>query len=422
MISFARSSDRPSLGIGSGLRQALRAVGAPPLILRTNLTGDDIHERMATVTIVVALLVVAALVAIAAVDGRRRPARASLAATALVVAVLGGLNGANVPESVEAARINFYRWAFVASALTWLAITWAVGAFVRRQLLVRATTRERSRRRTRIRAGRAVPEVEGGRTAELAGAYRRATGPALVVAAVVAVAAVSTAAIVAGGPQRRRDQQIFTTERLVARRLDAALRGKERILLVTDGRAAVIALGPSVAQKLVEGGHRIGVAADQQAAYGDHLVAAGRSFDAGVVVASGKGDTPSGPGRVVARVDLNARSRLARHQLGDRLRGADLRPGPRSQAIIHDLVGGGARGFLFATVLATVPTQPEVALQEPLVARALRAGYFGDGVVDRHLLDVIIDHPYVDSWNDDVIEVRVLTAAQVRAGYADLVD
>jgi hypothetical protein len=418
MVSFARSSDRPSLGLGSGIRQGLRSVGAPPLILRTNLTGDDIHQPLAAPTVVVALLVVLALVAIAVVDRRRRPARAALAATALVVAVLGAVNGANVPDSVEAGRINFYRWAFVASALTWLVLAWAGGALVRR----RWSPERGGADVVHVSAGDPVPESAERRGVELVRSYRRSAGPVLVAAALVAVVGMSVAAIAVGGPQRRRDQQIFRTERLIADRLDVALEGRERVLIVPEGRSALLALGPSVALHLVEGGHRIGVSADQEAGYGDHLVADGRTFDAGVVVASGKGSAPPGPGRVVAHVDLNAKSRAARAELARGLRGADLEPGPRSEEIIRELVGGGARAYLFAINLGTVSEQPEVTLQEPLVARALRAGYFGDAPIDHRLLDAIIDNPYANSWNDDVIEVRVLTPAQIREHYADLVD
>ena len=55
------------------------------------------------------------------------------ALVAVVVAALGVVTGSNVPSSVEAARLNLYRWTFVVSVLTWVVLGWAAAALALRR-------------------------------------------------------------------------------------------------------------------------------------------------------------------------------------------------------------------------------------------------------------------------------------------------
>lgn len=399
IVRFAGSSDRPTLGLRSGLTQAARALAAPPLLLRTNLDGNDVRASLAPPAVVACALVVAALLAVVVVGFRgpaahRNRARARLALTALVVAALGAVTGSNVPDSVEASRLNFYRWTFVVSALTWLAIGWAVAAAV-------SVQRSEASRGALVRPRRGVPV------------------PAAL--GVTAVAVVAALAVGAGHPRDRRDQPVFATEDRITAAAIGAVEGSERVLLVPVGASAGQALAPALALELVEAGHAVRVPPDWQPGYGEHFVAQG-GYEAGLVLVSGRGSVPPGPGRVVAHIDLNAATAPQRTALAAALRGKPLVRSADADRILTEVVGSATsdRAVVFALLLRSLSTEPDEVLRYPLVAEALRAGYLSSPTVDRALLDHLVAHPPVQSWNDDVIEVRVLTPAEIAAHRTEL--
>lgn len=389
MLSFGGADDRPSLGLGAGIRQGLRALGVPPLVLRTNLHGDAIHAPLSGPAIAGTLVVIGLLVAIAVADRHRCRPRASLAITTLVLAACGALTGANVPRSMEADRINFYRWAFVASALAWFVLAWAAAGLVRR----------------RWPAETARIQVPGA------------------IAIGLAVVLVAGATVAWSGPRDRRDQEVFHTERRLADVADEALEPGSRVLLVPDGSAASLALVPALTLQLVERGHAVRVPSDQVAGYGDHLVDHGEPFDAGLVLVTGKDRVPDGPGRVLARVDLNASNRAARARLAEQLKGKDLHVSPDGPAIIEDVAGDTlvGRSAIFGLLLASVSKDPARALEYPDVARALDAGYFDQIDLDPEALATLRAHPVRYSWAQDVFELRLLTPDELRAAYPDRV-
>lgn len=387
MASFAGSSERPSLGPVSGLRQAVRALGVPPLLLRTDLTGDDIRAPLGVASWIAGALVSAALVALVVRDRRRLPARAALAATALVVAGVGAWNGSNVPNSLEAGRINFYRWTFVASALTWIALAWVTA-----EVLVRA-----------------APAVTRARRA-FAGA------------ALAALAVVSVLTVTESGPQRRRDQQIFEHERRIHREVLAALDPDDRVLLVPGGLSAGLAVAPSVALQLVEAGHEIGVPPSLEAGYGDHLVADG-AYDAGIVIASGRGEVAPGPGRVLVRIDLNAATAGVRAELAAQLEGREIVVAADADDVIEEIGGdpGSRSAALFRLQMLSLGDAPDGALLSPAVVDALAAGYLEAPTVDPELVRRLQQDPATDTWGEDVIEVRLLDRGALEREYPSLV-
>ncbi len=389
MLEYARATDRPTLGLWSGLRQALRGLGAPPLILRTDLVGDDLRAQLSPVTIGASLLVVALLVAIVVADRRRVPARAALAATALVLAAFGAYAGMNVPFSLEANRINLYRWTFVVSALSWTAALWAAGDLVRRRLPADAATR---------------------------------LAPRAGVVGVAALLVASLLAVVASGPRERRDEEIFVAERELASAVTDAVDGQDRIFVIPSGLAGALAFAPSLALQLVEAGHRIGVPVRDEAGYGEHLVADPGTYDAGVIIVSGKARVAPGPGRVVARVDLNAEATRLRDELADQLRGQDLTVAPDGPSVLAAIAGSptSERGRGVARLLDELAERPEASLRSRSVIQALSDAYFVDAAFDRSLVDGLLARPRVASWGEDIIEVRLLTPAEIDQHYAHL--
>ncbi len=263
------------------------------------------------------LAVVAVLVAIAWTD-RRRPGRALLALTALGVAGLGVITGSNVPDSVEAGRINFYRWTFVVGALAWLAIGWAVASLVRRRL---------------DRADR--PPL---RLGALGSPARLAVVP------VAVVLVVALLAVTVSGPTRRRDQAVFAIEDRITPAVIDALGppGDRPVVVVPAGMSAGLSLAPALVLQLVEAGYDVRVPPVWRAGYGKHFVADPTDLDAlgpAVVMATGRGGVDDVPGDVVLRIDLNAQAADARVTIADQARGQKLVRSPHANDVLRDLIG-----------------------------------------------------------------------------------
>ncbi|MGI8755043.1 MAG: hypothetical protein ACR2MB_04125 [Acidimicrobiales bacterium] len=387
IVSFAQSSDRPRLGLRSGATQALRALGMPPLLLRTDVMGGEIKAALAPTSVVVSLLVVASLVAIAVIRWRSCRAHAALAATTLVVAAVGAWNGANVPDSLESFRINFYRWTFVASAGATASLLWVVGAV--------------------LTAKRPHP-----------------TAPSRMVVAsvgVVALVAVSVAAIQSSGPRQRRDEQIFALEDQISRRALDAATGQHRVLLVVRGSSATLATGPALAFRLVDGGHDLRVLPAMKDGYGRHRVI-GRGEQVDTVLEL---DTFTGPppivaaGKRVVRLDVNAKARRLIGSLSARLRGQALVRSPRYRQVLERAgmpVGTPAASFLIEA-MTHLDDDPVATLRNGLVLHLLIDGYLTSPRLPEADLKRLAAIKLTTSWGEDTFELRELTPAQAQEAY-----
>lgn len=390
IVRFARTSERSTLGVASGIRQALRAVGAPPLLLRTNLTGTDIQAPLSVAGWIGGVAVVVALVSIVVIDYRRCRVRAGLAFTALLLAGLGALNGANIPDSYEAWRLNFYRWAFVASALAWIVLGWAAAGLIRRHW---------------------------------PGLAQRVPTPVASVAACVALIMVATATITASGPSVRRDQVVFDAERHLERAMLPAVKGKDRVFLLPEGLGAIIAVSPALAVDLVAAGHRIGLPPSLEIGYGDHRVHDG-AYDAGIVVASGRGSVTPGPGRVLTRFDMNAATTDTRALLAGQMRNQKLVVSPDADAILSRFLGSATNDYavVLSKLLDSAMDDPEEVLRYPAAVLALQAGYFTTPQLDPEALETLVRDPVTESWGHDVFELRLLTPQEVAVAQAEIRD
>lgn len=282
VVRFARDADRATLGLDLGARQALRAIGFPPLMTRTGWEGSRLAGGLGVLGLAVAWMTVAALVAVIALAARRRPALARLAGAALVVAAAGAVTGANVPASVESLRVNLYRWMWAAAACTWIAMGWAVAlAFQGRHQGLGA-------------AGQAAVRL------------RRRGGPVLVAMLAVVVGLV---AVLHKPDDRHRDASAFRAERDIASRTLRATEDAGPLLLLNNGLLADGTVGPSIAYRLVAAGRAIRVLPEKVPYYGgsrrrfdpDHITGA-------LLVTSRLGRLPSVPGLRVADHVLDRRS------------------------------------------------------------------------------------------------------------------
>jgi hypothetical protein len=132
MASFAQHDERPSLGLGSALRQVAHVLGLPPILGQQNLSGGWLLRDVPTLTWVTAALVVAA-VALAGWWWRRTaPRRAALAVTAGLALAAGLVNGSSVPEGLEKYRLALYHWAWPLVLFVTLTLGLAVVDLARR--------------------------------------------------------------------------------------------------------------------------------------------------------------------------------------------------------------------------------------------------------------------------------------------------
>lgn len=392
IASFAGSSERPTLGLGSGVTQALRALGLPPLLLHTDLIGTDIKADLTPLATATSLVVIAALVTIIVVRWRSCRTHAWLAATTLVVAVVGAWNGANVPASLEAQRINFYRWTFVVSAGVCASLAWAVAAAL---------------------ASRSTEPVHP--------ALSRAR-PVLVAGAVVSVAAIAVASIAVGGPRTRRDQQVFALEDQLRDAARRGVEGQRRVLLVARGASATLATGPALALDLVRAGHEVRVMSDQEDGYGpERTLDEGDRVDTVLDLASAPEAIPVGqPGRTLVRTELNAEAREVVRRVSEQVRARRVVRSARAPAILARFGAppGSAKALLYSIVIDNLASKPEdVLLRNRDVVPLLQAGYLTTPTFAAADLAVLARATYTTSWNDDNFELRELTPAEAEVTY-----
>ncbi|MFN8017647.1 MAG: hypothetical protein U0P45_05950 [Acidimicrobiales bacterium] len=384
VVEYAQQSTAKHLGWGSALRQSVRALGFPPLLLRQDLGGRDFYGGpLSALEVAVAVLSFLAVVAVAVLAWRRRRSLALLGVTALVLALGGTYNGSTIPDSIEAFRVNFYRWTFVVAWLAWIAFGWAGALVVERAL---------------ARRDRTVP----------VGLLRWA--PALAIVALL-VPTVATAAT-SGKDDQRRDQSGFTTMDAMGQAAREAADGKGRVTLVLRGKSAVLASGPALAMALESAGHPVTAAGVEGRFWGDQRVLDPGEDPGDLIVelVTGRGSVPDGPGRTIARVDMNERLRSTINPLEAQARATPkVVLSPRAEEILarhfqpaqHDYVRG---------LMAAVARDPAPVLSDEVLLQMVAEGYFEQPAFDQDQvaqLRALLPGRTVN--DEDVFELRVLT-------------
>jgi hypothetical protein len=132
IVWFARHDARENLGLVRALWQAAHALGLPPLLGRTGVTGTWLISRPAPATWVSAAAVLAVVTVVCLRWRTEDPRRATLGAMTAVVLAAGLYNGSSVPSGLEQGRLSFYHWTFVLAFFVALVISLAVaGPLVR---------------------------------------------------------------------------------------------------------------------------------------------------------------------------------------------------------------------------------------------------------------------------------------------------
>jgi hypothetical protein len=385
VAEYARTSDSPTLGWMAASRQAVRTLGFPPLLVRSDLTGRSFSVGpLGPFEVLVGLGSYALLVATVVVAWSRRRALALLALTALVLTIAGTYNGSTIPDSVEAYRINFYRWEFVVAWLAWIALGWA-GALALRSLLARD--------------GRPVPTL----------VVRLAPMLGVVLVAIPALVNVSTR----GVDDDRRDQDGFVAMRAMS---DAAIdaaddAGARRVTLVLRGRAAVLSTGQAIALQLEAAGYDVQVPEQESRFWGTRVLHEGEDpGDLALVLASGRGMPADTPGETIARFDVNDGIRALVAPLVAQAKASDPQPGAKAEDLLAASYDGAARDYA-RRALTEIDESPEPILTDPGLLELIAEGYFEEPMFDQDLVRQLrAALPARTVNDDDVFELRVLPA------------
>lgn len=331
LTTYSGDGERDDLGIGSAAVQVSRVLGPRPFLARSQITGWQLTDPRPAVATGAVLVLSAGLVGAAAWVLRRRRGAVQAAAMVGVLAVAGLATAANVPDSTEQGRLNFYHWAFALSFFELLVLGW--GAVV-------------ASRRVRP----PLPAV-------------RRWAPAGVVVLILAVAA---APVVADRSTDRLPQPMGTRD--VAALVDALVTSDEvrsvdgPLPVLVNGDDEFLQVGDTVGVRLRADGvdARFG-ATDIGFVHPDHLLDPCEAAQV-LVVTLGLEGVEDPPGKLVADVpgapglDRAALDRLIAQSKGSEVvLGDDL-----SQAL--DALPGREGGLVGASFTFNLPTFPEEVL------------------------------------------------------------
>jgi hypothetical protein len=387
ILRFVLKDTHPKVGVRSGVTQALHAIVPPTPLGWTDVHGHDFLVHTGPAVKAVGALILVALVVVVGLMWSRIPALSRLAGAALLVVVLGVVDGANVPVGYEASRVNLFRWTWTAAFLTWTALGWAA-AIGARALLVRWG---------RVSIG-------------------RQWAVCFVVAALAGSALVAGATVVErGGDDSNRQHHSFDA----ARRASAdALEHVDRsrpVALAFHGTAAGD-VGFSVASRLVQAGVRVQVPAGWDEFVGDQRNFAPSEQPQGLVFKTGTGEYPPVTGMLLGRHGFApAYSRLL-DELAASARGRPVRVSAEGRALIAREFPGDARRLVDAG-LAQFEKSPRAALRGRWFVKLLARGLLSSPTLPRAKLErlgQLAAHAKKFDY-DEYVQVELLTPSQVRA-------
>ncbi len=358
LATYSEDPARVDLGYSSALGQVVRVGGLPPFVGRSSVAGWDLVEPPGPVAVVGAGMIAVVLVAGAWWARRRDPRLTGLVVSVFALGVAGVVTGANIPNSPEQGRLNFYHWAFAMSVLELLALGWlvALAARVGRSRVDSGGTGSRSPIPSTARSG-AVPLA-------------------------VATALVVVAAVVPLGLDREVDRLLQTVRRDVVEDFvaqiedDPALARDGPLLVVVLGNDASVLVDDEVRVRLRADGYDVRFGPDARGyVHPDHRLnpcAASRALVIGLW--SDSADAGLG-GRRVAEVEVAPELDVeALDRLAEQARGQDVDLGGDLEATLVSRPGGEG-GLLASRLIFTLGKAPEGIL------------------VKRDYLDLLIDHP-----------------------------
>jgi hypothetical protein len=380
ILQVVRDSDRETLGPTSGLHQALRAAAPPSVLGDTDHDGLSLSEPPGGLRQAVGASVLVGLAAVAWGARRARPSLATLAVMALVVVAAGALTGSNVPDSIEASRVNLYRWMWTAAFLTVTAAGWALA------LVVRRVTRP----------------VTG---ADL--------GPVAVPALLLGTAALTvTSVVVEGADDANHQAPVFGLERELAAAVVDRVDGEGPVVVLWEGSMAHN-LAYHIAFRLIEDGVRVQVPTGTSPWFGRHRRFDEDTVQMGVLLSSDDGPGRRPPGELIESLALHPQVSRLVDELEASVRGEPVTVDPSVRQAIADeppLVQLQA-----LELLEDLSEDPRPALTNHVVLGLVADGRVRAPGIDRdrarRLLDVLPeDRTY---FLDDRVQARLLDRTQV---------
>jgi hypothetical protein len=409
IVRFARDNARPALGLKAGVYQVVHVLTPPTLIGRTDTTGTFLLTTPGLLSVVLAMVIVGALGVLAWRGRLRAPAVARLAVVALVLVAAGIVNGSKVPQGVESARINLYRWSYGVAFVTFAALGMGLVLMVGR--------------------------FAGG--SSIATRARRFGAPALLLVA----ALVAGSTIFVHGPDDHSSaQRDFRAETRIAKAVLARIDRHRPVLVVERGLDATLIVGPYVILRLLEAGVRVQVAPTNVAAFSpsiarQYLIAAyghDRAYQplsrpSIVVITTGQAQRASGPGALVAvepfaprhtkQFDrLSAQRTALLEQLAAEARGRKVEMAPNADEILKGLPTELQR-YAVHILLASLPTDPRTALLSDDFLHFVLAGGLRSPVLDTTAVRRLLALPPARSTGiggGEQVEVRLVRPDQAR--------
>jgi hypothetical protein len=382
LTAIARFSGdgRASLTTADAVNATLRAAGPPPLQLAHDLTGHDLIAPVAPLHVAAALVVLAGMAVLTVVMWRRQRELAALGPVALAMAVAGFAATTSVPDSLEAFRINLYRWSWVLAFFVWWAIGWVAARLIARV------------------------EPEPGR-------LRTAT-PYVAIATMAVVLITSLGAT--GADDARRDATAFALDRRLGDVAARSFSDAGPVMVVDDGTAANLSVAPALLSRLVDDGVTVQVPSTRADAYGDERSFDPRTARSVLLVASRFGPLDRIPGEKLAEYRLTPKTAPVVDRLVAAARSAPVRRSARAPEL-HDRLHGPVAA-LADTVIDTMARNPSGALASPVVLRLLLDGYLDSPRFDRADLQAMLDAaPHQRTlWGDDRVGVYRLTLDELR--------
>ena len=358
------------------------------------MTGTSLYRSPGALAIGLGLLVVAALVALVRGSPRRRsPGVARLGFVALVLFVVGIVNGGDVPTGVDAIRINLYRWTWALALLAWTAL--GIGLANLASLVV-----DKSKR---------------------SGVVERAVNGAPIVL-LLAIAVITASIAVSPGPNaHNREVPDFRAEKRVVAAVFAHVDRTRPVYVTSQGSDAILSIAPYVIFRLVRAGLDVEVSA-----YGTSTAGIGHAYrpksnPTTVVISSGKAEQPSGAGRLIAiepfgpgrtaQYDELAATRTRMlNDLASQALGQKVALAPDADARIGALYSGVARLHI-DQLITGLPTDPLRSFEDPGFLNLVAMGILRSPLINRAEVQRLVLLPpyrYRGTYGDEQVQVHLL--------------
>jgi hypothetical protein len=379
---FSGDEGRASLENQDAIDAVLRVAGPPPLQLSRDVTGYDLTRDLGAAEVVGGVAALAGLVALAVLGWRRDRALAALGPVGLALAAAGFLATTSVPDSLEAGRINLYRWSWALAFVVW----WAAGWSVARALV------------------RWAPGVVP--------AARRAA-PVLGVGVIVAVLVASLATT--GPDDARRDAQAFDVDRQLGDTVDDRFGDRGPVMVVDDGTAANLSTAPALIARLVDEGTSVQLPPRRIDSYGSDREFDPETVGSVLLVASRFGALDGVAGQPVEEYQLTPDTAPVVDRLVEAARSAPVRRSAEADDLLAEIYP--PVGALADRLVENLATNPSEALTSPTVLQLLLDGYLDAPTFDRGDLQAMLDAVPEQRtlWTDDRVAVYELTLDDLRA-------